>query len=207
MNEERSQIRHIFGFLWRIPSPSCCTSMLAGRWFVSEEGEAWPGVRISKEFGSGAGNPTNQSDASRHQLHIPACILLASILTRGVQKRFLHSQRARVSWVEFQRYNDVRASKKNAKEERKMPAWRPRVYRRKSTYKMPKNIFQSNLTNLTKLFISFLCGGGEIRSMSNPLTLAPPKTKLLQQFSSNQPPPQYLHMLPNLFMNNQCMKH
>ena len=46
-----------------------------------------------------------------------------------------------------------------------------------------------------KLFISFLCGG-EIRSMSNPLTLAPPKTKLLQQFSSNQPPPQYLHMLP-----------
>ena len=32
--------------------------------------------------------------------------------------------------------------------------------------------------------------------MSNPLTLAPPKTKLLQQFSSNQPPPQYFHMLP-----------
>ena len=32
--------------------------------------------------------------------------------------------------------------------------------------------------------------------MSNPLTLTPPKTKLLQQFSGNQPPPQYLHMLP-----------
>ena len=80
-------------------------------------------------------NPTDQSNASRYEINIPACILLASMQIRRLEECKCDICLPRcanlLGWIPKIYWDQNK--RKNAK----ISAWRPRVYMRKSNPKIP----------------------------------------------------------------------